>query len=412
MFLAFVWAGVFYRGSLGWFYEVFGVFGYVLLFILCIFPMVYARFVNYVLSKNKSFWIHLFFPAIAWVAIEYLRSEWGPLKFSWLGLGYSQHANLPVLQLAGIFGVYGLSFLIVLTNTILVYLFLHRKESQQIKKVSVFLILLFIFILIYGQFKLSEKFDENIKVALVQGNLSSFVEQQGESGRVSSKVDFILLPENSVKENWWGYFTDDSSDIQKAKEIAEVNSSYIVVCGIYRNEDNQQYQNTAFIFDSSGETVGTYVKHNPVPFFFDGAAGEELSVFETKHGKIATPICYDMDFPYVSRNLVKKGAEILFNPTQDLDYWKVERAPMTTLRAVENFRYIVRPTISGVSQIIDPCGRITLQIDTEDPAIEYGKVEFLKKRTLYNLFGFLLPILCVFLTLFFILRTFWKIRFS
>ena len=57
----------------------------------------------------------LFAPAL-WVSLENLRSSHSEYGFSWLGLGYSQFQNLPVIQLAEWTGVYGVSWLILLVN--------------------------------------------------------------------------------------------------------------------------------------------------------------------------------------------------------------------------------------------------------------------------------------------------------
>ena len=54
-------------------------------------------------------------PAL-WVCLEYVRA-WALTGFPWELLGYSQHRVLPIIQIADLFGVYGVSFLIVLVNT-------------------------------------------------------------------------------------------------------------------------------------------------------------------------------------------------------------------------------------------------------------------------------------------------------
>jgi len=67
------------------------------------------------LSAQGSAWLPLCAdPAVFWVALEFLR-EFLLTGFPWAALGYSQHANTTLLQSAELFGVYGLSYLLVLS---------------------------------------------------------------------------------------------------------------------------------------------------------------------------------------------------------------------------------------------------------------------------------------------------------
>ena len=63
-------------------------------------------------------WIIFVAPAL-WVGLEYTRSNVFFLSWPWNLMGHSQYRYLPVIQIAGITGVYGVSFLIVMTNQFL-----------------------------------------------------------------------------------------------------------------------------------------------------------------------------------------------------------------------------------------------------------------------------------------------------
>src|SRR5262249_15320481 len=51
-----------------------------------------------------------------WGVLEFVRAHAGFLAFGWGTLGQTQHANLPVLQLAAVTGEAGVAFLVVMSN--------------------------------------------------------------------------------------------------------------------------------------------------------------------------------------------------------------------------------------------------------------------------------------------------------
>ena len=121
---------VFYFGTLYWIYNIFNVFGILLLLILCVFPCIFSFILCYLNLKIKSKYVILFLPFIIWTSIEYFRSEAWNLKFTWMGLGYSQHNFLPILQFAQVLGIYGLTALIVLVNSIIIFMIIHKKNKK------------------------------------------------------------------------------------------------------------------------------------------------------------------------------------------------------------------------------------------------------------------------------------------
>ena len=68
------------------------------------------------LLKDSRFFV--LFAACFWVALEYAKAHF-LTGFPWCLLGYSQFEHLPIIQIADLFGVYGLSFLIVVVNAVL-----------------------------------------------------------------------------------------------------------------------------------------------------------------------------------------------------------------------------------------------------------------------------------------------------
>ena len=408
--------GTFYYGTLYWLYNIFGILALVLIAIMLIFTFLFAFFLNFVLSRWKNTFTLVLYPAMLWTAIEYFKSEGWWLKFSWMNLGYSQHNSLPILQFASIFGQYGISFLIVLVNSTIVFLIINRANRKLVAKTLLAALLGLGIVLCFGILSLRKHHEPDIRVGLVQNESSDFSVYEQLTEQLPDDVDFVLWPEYAVPE-----FLEEENDlldriqdlayymdsylILGAKDRAEIYSSSIKTQMMTRQgasleeiDELLKFYNTAFIFSPQGDIVGKYYKTNPIQFFTDGVAGQEFPAFETDLGKIGIVICYDADYSYAARRVVRNGAEMLFIPTYDSITWSelqhMQHSAMTSMRAVENGRYIARATTSGISQIIDPSGRIAGSIDIGESGVATGYIERIDGMTFYTRYGFVLPYFC------------------
>jgi apolipoprotein N-acyltransferase len=123
----------------------------------------------------------------------------------------------------------------------------------------------------------------------------------------------------------------------------------------------------------------------------DYLAGSGWHPLETSHGKAGAVICFESIFPQISRVLVSHGAKILFVLTNDGWFERTSAAEqhlqMSVYRAIENGRYVVRSTTTGISAVIAPDGQITSKLGLWKPGIMQGTVETMTHRTIYNRFG-------------------------
>lgn len=132
----------------------------------------------------------------------------------------------------------------------------------------------------------------------------------------SKDCDIICFPEYfltgpSGKKNLQytqeipGEYTEEFS------RLAKENGLYIIMVSIEKEDNN--YYNTSVLIDDSGKIIGKYRKIN----LWSGEktyikAGGEVSVFDTKFGKIGLEICWDLAFPEVTKEITLKGAKIVF----------------------------------------------------------------------------------------------------
>jgi apolipoprotein N-acyltransferase len=410
--IGFIFGLVFYVGTLYWIYNVFGLFGFLLILILCIYPYIFSYLLNYSYHKLNKEILIIFLPVILWTAIEFIKSEPIWLKFTWMNLGYTQHNFLPILQFANIFGQYGLTALILIVNSIIVYILINQNNRKNIAKSIIALTLIFLFVLSYGFIQLNTKYSPNVTVVLIQDESSEFSVYNNLISEIIENVNFILLPEYALIE----YLNENEDRLNQIKNITNQYDSYFIVGSKYKvnNSKGLGYYNTAYLFNPNGVIIGKYNKMNPIQFFNDGDPGKEFSVFDSKYGKVGILICYDMDYSYVARNIVKNGAEFLFIPTYDAMRWSEvqhkQHSAMTSMRAVENGRFIARTASSGISQIIDPNGRTTQEIEIGKSDIAIGSIQQISNQTLYTKMGFLLPFFCIILSLILVFISIFKKR--
>jgi apolipoprotein N-acyltransferase len=171
-----------------------------------------------------------------------------------------------------------------------------------------------------------------------------------------------------------------------------------------------RHYNRAYLLDGRGTVSGYYDKVHLVPFgeyvpwkrmlFFvntlveaagDFASGKQATPLELDPARIGVLICYEGIFPELSRSVVRAGANILVNITNDAWFGRssapYQHFSMAVLRTVEQRVPMVRCANTGVSSLIDKRGCI---VDTtrlfEETAVS-GTLHLGGEQTVYCRFG-------------------------
>ena len=139
--------------------------------------------------------------------------------------------------------------------------------------------------------------------------------------------------------------------------------------------------NSASFVRADGSIAGHYAKMHLVPFgeyvpfkqlfFFAGSllqeagsfsAGEDRTVFRASGHTFGTFICYESIFGDEIREFSRSGADVLVNLSNDGWYGDTsapwQHLNMVRMRAIENHRWVLRATNTGVTASIDPFGRV------------------------------------------------------
>ena len=102
-------------------------------------------------------------------------------------------------------------------------------------------------------------------------------------------------------------------------------------------------------------------------------------------------ICYEAIFPALVRRFAQHGAEVLVNISNDGWFGRsgarYQHLLMARMRAIENARYLLRSTNTGITVVIRPDGQIAGAIPPDRPGVLEGRWGFERQRTVYSRYG-------------------------
>ncbi len=178
---------------------------------------------------------------------------------------------------------------------------------------------------------------------------------------------------------------------------------------------HSSYYNTALLLDRDGRVLGRYDKNYllifgeylPLSDWFpflkdwfpeagDFRPGRTVEVFEMKGAgadpvRVGVMICYEDIIPAFTRRLHEKQPHFLVNITNDAWFGRTtepyQHLSLATFRAIENRRFLVRATNTGVSAIVDPVGRILQATSLDRPEVLVADVARLHGETPYQRYG-------------------------
>ena len=374
---------------------------------------------------------------IIWVALELIRSTF-LTGFPWVLLGYSQHENLVLIQSADLFGVYGISGLIVLANAVIasfLHWFVDRGKRYRQGRYALVLILLLAVSIYYGHYRLQQDYSagEQIRVAVVQGNIDQGLKWTPgqQAGTVEKylrlsreamldKPALVVWPESATP-----FYLQDASPFQK--KILDfsraTNVSLLTGSPAYENIGSGQYRyfNSAFMVSPTGTVTGRSDKIHLVPFgeyvpfgdFFpfidkmvygigDFSSGE-IKTLDLNGRKISVLVCYEAIFPELTRSYVRAGSELLLNITNDAWFGRssapYQHLAMARFRSIESRRWLIRSANTGISAFIAPSGEIVSRTDLFKDTTIAETVSFASGTTLYSRFGDVFPLLFLLISL-------------
>ncbi len=390
-----------------------------------------------------------------WVSTEVFRAYLPEISFPWALLGYAPAENPALVQLTTITGVYGLSFLAVAFNALLLWgdCGTPAENKQRGAIVGSAIVLLLLVMGIGPRFVpkaearhlarvVQPNFPENLQYAgdWYAEHKTDLAELERESLRPSpdgQQPDLLIWPEAPAPfsfrdANFAPFISELARDFQHPVIVGviEWKPATEFINGAWHNVFDPY--NSAAMLSASGQRLFSYDKihlvpfgeYEPFPFIHQVVAsvseevggfrkGKERSVGKFPNGNtFSTFICYEAIYPGEIRAFANDGAELLVNISNDGWFGTSEAAEqhlrMARVRAVENRRWLVRDTNSGITASVDPYGNVTrvLARDVRDSAdLPY---DFRTDKTLYTRFNDWFAWMCVMVSVILVGITFRK----
>ena len=453
-----------YAGTCYWIYDTMRQYGglsapeaLLALFLFCCYLGLYhglfGLLVSLLAGSGRDFRRPLVMAPFLWVAVELARTR--ITGFPWNLLGIAQVDNVALCRITGWTGVYGISLEIALVNVALAAAFLVPREKRGAMLAAA---LAAAAVLQAGRLVEAPPAKANRAALLVQQNISvsadwtrpAYLQQTlNELTELSvksvagspMKIDLVVWPESPAP-----FFTNDPRFREAVSAMARDTRSWTVAGSIGTGSIGTSSPAVAVgqpspVFNSaawigpSGEWTARYDKIHLVPFgeylpfpsLFSFAGGLTKEVGEFQRGTSREPlnggderlgvfICYESIFPDEVRQFADQGAQVFVNISNDGWYGEsgayAQHLNQTRMRAIENNRWLLSATDTGVTASIDPWGRVVARIPRKERTALVAPYALTSVTTFYTRHGDWFAYACAIISIGALLTrlTFWKNR--
>jgi len=436
---------VFYALSVPWFYNVMRQYGPlsvpaaggVFLLVVFICAAVHAAFACGVawLGKFGQGRACLAAPFL-WASSEFLFLHFPHIGFPWNLLGYAAAGNLAFVQLTEITGIFGLSLLVAAYNALLAWTVVEAAQGRmKLLRASLAVTAALMAIALAGP-RFVPQAPADHMAHLVQTNFPVSMNypadwmqthatdlddlERGSIEAAQKNPGIVVWPEVPAP-----FSLQDAAFLNRARQIARgAGGGFLVGVIDWKPLPNGHIgaTNSAALLDSAGALNFMYDKIHLVPFSeyvpwrnflsFAGSLtglvgdfqhGMQYKVGHLPGGSFSVYICYEAIFPNEVRRFTLAGAELFVNISDD-GWFGGSSAPlqhlaMARVRAVENRRWMLRDTNTGVTVSVDPYGRIVARLPPDTRGVLDAPYGFRTDLTPYARWGDWLPWLCMIATL-------------
>jgi apolipoprotein N-acyltransferase len=428
----------------------------IVLVLFCLFLGLYfalfAILVSLTRRALRSTWWTLALTPFLWTAMELACAR--ITSFPWNQLGYSQIDNLLLTRIAPWTGTYGISFVIVAVNCAIAGFFLLHGWRARIIPATIGLALIGCLqkgftmpiaaqpapataMLLQPNLNVAggnnwtgSIFDLHMQnfAALSENSCNSYFSGLPIHGTpeihplcnpqkpAKQPIDLIIWPESPGPfedsdprlRHWVSALAEDTHAPMIVGDVAVVHSPGIIGNSLY---------NSASFVAADGTFVGRYDKMHLVPFgeyvpfpdllSFAGSLttevgqmthGQRRVVFAADGHRYGTFICYESIFADEVRQFVQLGADVLVNISDDGWYGDTsapwQHLNMTRMRAIENDRWLLVDTNSGITSVIDPYGRVVQSLPRHAQSSLFARFNYISRETFYTRHGDLFAWLC------------------
>ena len=438
-FLAYVCGILWYAGTCYWIYNTMRQYGglsapmaLLALVLFCMYLGLYHGFFGLLLSlctgSGRDYRRALVAAPFLWVAVEFARER--VTGFPWNLLGTAQVSNLSLTRITTLTGVYGVSFEIALVNVAIAAAFLVPKKKRATLLMASFAAAA---VLQAGRLVDAPRLQTDHAALLLQENIPvdapwtrdafertlreladltlKSVEVDSSTLPASQHIDLIVWPESPAP-----FYTGDPLFRDAVSEVARQSRTWAVTGAIGNKPltkgsvSASQVFNSAALVNPSGDWTAQYDKVHLVPFgeylpfpqlfAFAGGLTKEVGQFEAGTSrapldaggtKLGVFVCYESVFPGEVRQFADQGAQVFVNLSNDGWYGDsgayAQHLNQTRMRAIENDRWLLSATNTGVTASIDPYGRVVARLPRKERAALLAPYALTSVTTFYTRYG-------------------------
>jgi len=379
-------------------------------YLLIAFISLYPALCGYIAARFfKDFYI-IVIPAL-WLLTEWCRG-WVLTGFPWLNIGTSQ-TDSPLVNFAPVIGDYGISFITCILAMAITVLLTKKAKFRLGSCIVIIFILASAFAL--SDKNWTEKKTDILNVTLVQGAIPQKIKWNPEYRKKTYDIysglseaywssDLIIWPETAIP-SYYHIADDFLKPIEQKRKI----SNTLFMSGIVnKDQSTNKYYNSILLMDNEHRF---YNKHHLVPFgeylpfksllgeilrflripMSDFSAGDsKQKIFRTDKAVFGMNICYEDAYGTEVRKSLP-DANILINVSNDA-WFGDSLAPhqhlqIARMRAIENGRYLLRATNTGISAVIDNKGKIVARSPQFEAHALQATAELFIGTTPYSRYG-------------------------
>ncbi len=347
-------------------------------------------------------WLSVFALPVLFTASEFIMLNTSPDGSS-SSMAYTQMNCLPIIQVASVTGILGITFIAHFIPSAIAVGWQYRFQKKKFFPLVAVSLSLIIVVFLFGMIRLQttnqgasfkaglvmldEQYHDFSKHPDFQKSIQVTSYYAKEISRLAdSGAQIILAPERAININ-----TDINNEALSILAMIAKQKQVFIVIG-YTNFKKEAERNSVLVINSNGDVVVDYNKVHLISGLenrFVPGNSNSMGLFSFHNVPAGVAICKDLDFPDYIQKYGKQNISFIIVPAWDfeLDYWLHSR--VSILRSVENGFSMIRTARQGSLTISDCYGRVTNEANgANGKAISLlGSISLQHKDTFYTRFG-------------------------
>lgn len=286
----------------------------------------------------------------------------------------------------------GVTFVIIMLNSAIAEIIIKKTKWKILSILGIVVVL----ISCYAYSSFAEPSGEPLSITLVQGNFDQtwkwrqdhVIEILNTYKSLSKNVpenSLIVWPEYALPVDIRFY----PQILREIETVSKNNKAYLILGSLIYDPKSGDHYDAAFLFSKNG-SIADYYKSVYPAFYNRNSIGsdEELRLLTINGKKAGVMMCAEEAYSKVARLQANTGAQFFISLANDQNLTRgvYLSSLYPRLRAAENYKPIVRASNTGVTQIINPYGKV-YKIEEGKRNILIGETLLNEHKTPYTIYG-------------------------